>query len=85
MSPPEIYHSLTPIFRDIFEDDAIIVSPELNASMVEGWTSLANIRLFLAIEENLKLRFDAAEIESVQNVQELVDLIVKKRSAAGAE
>jgi acyl carrier protein len=75
----EILDELTPILRDVFDNDSLVATPDLTAPMVEGWDSLNNVRLFVAIEQALSLRFTAQEIAGLENVGELAELIRKKR------
>lgn len=69
---------LTPIFRDIFDNDTLTLRPSMTAAEVDGWDSLANIRLFVAIEVALGIRFSAVEISGLANVGALVALIERK-------
>lgn len=70
---------LIPIFRNVFDDEDLIVDENTTAQSVEGWDSLANIRLFVSIEKALGLRFSAAEISGLENVGEMAELILKKQ------
>jgi acyl carrier protein len=79
MSIENILQQLTPILRDTFDNDALVASPDLTASQVEGWDSLANVRFFIAIEMAMKVRFTAGEISSLKNVGELAAAIAAKR------
>jgi acyl carrier protein len=74
----EIYSRLTAILREVFDNDELVATPELTALDVEGWDSLGNVNLFLAIEEELGVRFSAGEIGEIQNVGQLVELIGRK-------
>ncbi len=78
LSTEQIYAELTQILRDVFDNDDLVASPELNASAVDGWDSMGNVRLFLAIEQNLGVRCGAGEIGEIQNVGEMVALIARK-------
>lgn len=75
-----IYKSLTAILRDVFDDDAIVATPDLNAQRVNGWDSLGNVRLFLEIERRFSIRFSTPEIASLKDVGQLVTMIEKKCS-----
>ena len=74
----ELYGQLTDILRDVFDNDTLTATPELTASMVEGWDSMGNVRLFLAIEQQFGVRFRAAEISDIQNLEELVVALARK-------
>ncbi len=76
----DILEQLVPIFRDVFDDDELLIFPSTSAMDVDGWDSLAQIRLIVSIEKFFQLRFSAAEIEEIQNVGEMADLIKNKQS-----
>jgi acyl carrier protein len=77
---PDIFEQLLPIFIDVFDDDELLIYPSTSAKDVDGWDSLAQIRLIVSIEKFFQLRFSAAEIEEIQNVGEMADLIKNKQS-----
>lgn len=78
MDTSSIYDRLTEIFREVFDDDDLVVKPELTAEDVEEWDSLNHIRLVLSIEKGFGLRFSAAEVGNLSNVGEFVELIQSK-------
>ena len=78
MQEAEIYSSLTNIFHDIFNDDTIVLSPDLSADQVADWDSFAHINLIVTIESRFKIKFNTAELESLRNVGQLVKLIGEK-------
>jgi acyl carrier protein len=74
----EIYRTMTAIFRDVFEDDLIQLTPQLTADEVDGWDSLNHIRLMLAVQKKFGVKFSAAEVGKLGNVGDLVALIRAK-------
>jgi acyl carrier protein len=78
MNSAQIYARLSEIFENVFDEDAISVTPELSAKDVEGWDSLTHIRLMLTVEKAFKIKFSTSEIGKLQNVGELVALIEAK-------
>ena len=71
---------LTPIFRDVFDDDYLMLQSSTTAQDIEGWDSLAHIRLVVSIEKFFSLHFSASEISDLQNVGDMSRLILKKLS-----
>jgi len=69
---------LTEIFRDIFDDDNLQVTPELTAADVDEWDSLTHIRLVLSVERAFSLNFSAAQVDRLKNVGEFAELIGSK-------
>ena len=57
----DVYRRLTEIFHDVFDDDSIVVTPELTASDVPEWDSLSHIRLVLAVQRAFQVKFSAAQ------------------------
>lgn len=77
MSAP-ILDRLTPVLRDVFDNEDIVATSGLTARQVEGWDSLGNVRLFIELEKVFRVRFSAAEIASLRNVGQMADLIASK-------
>ncbi len=73
-----IFLKLNPILQECFDDDDIIATPELQANDVEGWDSLAHVRLILHIERAFKIHFSASEVTSFKNVGDLAHAIKAK-------
>ncbi|HEY1208864.1 MAG TPA: acyl carrier protein [Terracidiphilus sp.] len=78
MDEPQIYARLAEIFRDVFDEDSIAVSPNLSAKDVDGWDSLTHIRLILSVEKAFKVKFSTSEIGNLKTVGDLVELIKQR-------
>jgi acyl carrier protein len=78
MDKKDIYEKLTPIFHDVFNDDSIVLRPDLKADDVDDWDSLSHIRMMLTVQKTFGVKFSAGEIGKLKNVAELVDLIGSK-------
>lgn len=76
----EIIKRLTPIFRNVLDDDDLIITPATKADDVDGWDSLAHIHLVVSIEKAFGMRFSAEEVSALENVGGLVALIIKKQA-----
>jgi acyl carrier protein len=74
-----IYGPLTAIFRDVFNDESLVLRPDLTAADVENWDSLSHIDLIVAIERGFRIKFTTREVTLLKNVGELVDLIRQKQ------
>lgn len=71
----EIDRRITDIFRDIFENDSLELSPSTSAEDVEGWDSIAHISLIFALEEEFGVQFSSRELESMRNVGDLQSIV----------
>ncbi len=83
MQSEEIYAELTPIFHDLFDDETLVLTPGLSAGDVPEWDSFNHINLIVAVESTFQIKFQTAELESLQSVAQLVGLISKKLAAQG--
>ncbi len=72
------YATLTEVFHEVFDDDSIVVTPELTARDVPEWDSLSHIRLVVTVEKKFSLKFSAAEVGRLKNVGEFMSLIRSK-------
>ena len=70
------------IFRDVFEDDGMVIADQMTADDVERWDSLEHINLIVAVEKQFGIRFTTAEMANLkspdQNVGTFIDLIDSK-------
>lgn len=71
----KIYDRLTAVFRDVFDEDDLVLNPETTADDVSDWDSLSHIRLVLAVSKAFNVKFTAAEISRLKNVGEFAELI----------
>jgi acyl carrier protein len=71
---------LTPIFREVFDDDDLEIIYSTSAQDVVGWDSLNHIRLVVTIEKTLNIRFTTDEISNLKNVGEMAQLIIMKQA-----
>ena len=57
---------LQEIFRDVFEDDGLVLRDDLSAGDVPNWDSLAHINMIIAVEAKFKIKFATAEISQMK-------------------
>ena len=83
MQQQQIYSELTGICRDLFDDESLELSPGLTAADVPEWDSFNHINLIVATEAKFHIKFQTAELESLQTVGHLADLVQSKLAAQG--
>lgn len=78
MDRKDIFEKLTVIFRDVMDNDEIVLEDSTSANDIEEWDSLAHVQLTERIEEEFGLKFSAKELASWVDVGEMVDAMEKK-------
>ena len=76
MSREEVFERVTDIFRDVFDDDELVISDSTNSEDIEDWDSLEHIQLIVGMEKEFKVKFDIKTVKSLENVGQMVDLIL---------
>lgn len=76
MTKDEIFEKLNEIFRDVFDDESIVVSDVTSAKDIEDWDSLNHINLVVAVEKTFGVKFSMGETQKMKNVGEMVDIII---------
>ena len=74
MTRVEVFERLNAVFRDVFDDDSIIVNDDTTANDIEEWDSLIHITLVSEIEDEFGVRF---KMKEVTNVGEMADKILE--------
>jgi acyl carrier protein len=78
MIESKILEILQNIFRDLFDEENLILTRDTSSKNIEDWDSVAQISLILTIENTYNIRISAAEIENLSNVGDIVDLLCSK-------
>jgi acyl carrier protein len=63
------------VFRQVFDDDGLVVTPDTRRLDVADWDSVAHVKLILSLEEEFGVRFTEDEMSSMQTVGDLLDAI----------
>lgn len=75
VTQPDTITRLTAIFRQCFEDESIVLRPEMKARDIPSWDSAKMVMLILAVEESFDVRFRSREIDALRCVGDWVHLI----------
>lgn len=73
-----IIDKMQEIFRDIFDDEDLVITMETTAEDIDDWDSLTHMQLILEIEEEFSIKFTTDEIKSAKNVGEFIGYIESK-------
>ena len=64
------------MFRDVFDDEEIVVNDSTTSSDIEDWDSLEHINLVSAVEQAFGIKFSMGQVVTMKNVGEMVDIIL---------
>lgn len=78
MNKDEILAKMQGIFRDIFDDESLVITPETTAKDVDGWDSLEQINLISSFEEAFEIEFGIDEIITFKKVGDMIDSVFNK-------
>ncbi len=78
MTREEVFNGVQDIFRDIFDEDDLIISDTTSSNEVEDWDSLNHINLVSAIEKEFKVKFALGELMTMKDVGTMIDAILIK-------
>jgi len=74
----DITEKLTAVFREVFDDDSIVLSNEMTADDIDAWDSMSHVNLIIAVEIAFDIEFKQSEIQNFANVGELKQSIETK-------
>ncbi|MNS23264.1 acyl carrier protein [compost metagenome] len=74
----EILKQINTIFIDVLDNEDVVIEEATQATDVDEWDSLTHIQLVVAIEKHFKIRFTSKEIQSWNNVGEMLNCIQEK-------
>ncbi len=78
MTREELFDGVQDIFRDIFDEDDMVIEDKTSSDDVEEWDSLNHINLVSAIEKEFEIRFSLGELMALKDVGAMIDLMVEK-------
>lgn len=78
MTREDVFKRLNDVFRDVFDDEDIVVNDATVADDIDDWDSLEHINLVVAVENEFHIKFSMGEVNGMKNVGEMADLILEK-------
>ena len=75
-----IEEKLTQIFRTVFNEPALNITPDTTANDVDGWDSLSHLNMISAVEKEFGVKFKLKDLVKLKNVGDLVRTIEVKLS-----
>lgn len=66
------------IFREVFDQPALVLIPELAPASLPEWDSVAMVQLVLATEQEFGLRFTTQEVARIKCAADILALVAAK-------
>jgi acyl carrier protein len=66
------------VLSQVLDAEDLHLLEDTTADAVKDWDSINHVRLLVGLERELGLQFETDEVNSVQNVGELIDVIQRK-------
>ena len=73
-------YELQTIFREVFDDPTLQISPELSMANYPDWNSVMMVQVVLATESRFGLRFTTNEVAAIKSVADILRLIETHKS-----
>lgn len=77
MTREEVYERLNQVFREVFDDNDIVLEDSTTADDIEDWDSFEHINLVVAVENEFLFKIPMGKVITMKNVGEMVDIILE--------
>ena len=84
MTEAEVYTKLTLIFREFFDDPALLLRPEMSPGDINGWDSAKTVTILLEIEESFHFEMSSDEIDELRCIADFVTVILSGTNDSSA-
>ena len=75
ISRDEILAKVTEVIQDQLDLETLQLTADSTAADVDGWDSLAHVRIMIALEQAFGVRFTTNQITSTESVGQLLDML----------
>lgn len=78
MERNEVIEKLTTIFREVFNDNNLVINDGMTANDVENWDSLTHMLMITKVEETFGVKFKLKELNKLKQVGDIISLVEEK-------
>ena len=82
MTEAQIYEKLTAIFREFFDNPALVLAPETSPWDIDGWDSAKTVAILLEIEDSFNFELSSDEMDGLRCVADFVAVIQSRTGEA---
>lgn len=74
----EIQERLEGVYREVFDDDTLVLTDETTFHDIGDWDSVVHIDLMFSIEQAFGVQFNGNELAEMKNIGELKQFLANK-------
>ena len=74
----DIFNKLQGIFRDVLDDESLVLMRETSPGDIDEWDSLAHITIIAACEAEFAIKFELGDFAKLKTAGDLLDMIEGK-------
>lgn len=78
MTRENIMLEVQEIFREVFDDEEIVLTEEMPSADLEDWDSIEHINIVLQLEQHFGIKVDMGEMVELNTIGNIVNIIEKK-------
>lgn len=78
MTRENIMLEVQEIFREVFDDEEIVLTEEMSSADLEDWDSIEHINIVLQLEQHFGIKVDMGEMVELNTIGNIVNIIEKK-------
>ncbi len=66
------------LFREVFDDDDLVIGDSTSQSTLEGWDSFHQVKLVISVEEEFGVKLSIEEAIGLVSVAKLKEILIAK-------
>ena len=70
-----IIERLEIVFKDVFDDPSLRLTPDFSPAVCPDWDSVAMVRLVLAIESEFNMRFTTDQVAGIKSASDILAVL----------
>tara|TARA_B110000967_G_scaffold170739_1_gene180877 strand:+ start:2129 stop:2365 length:237 start_codon:yes stop_codon:yes gene_type:complete len=78
MNRTDVFNKVQEVFREVLEDEELIIKEDYNSEDIDDWDSLTHIMLVVEIEKTFNMRFLSSEISNWKDIGAMITSIESK-------
>jgi acyl carrier protein len=76
-----IHQRLEKVFRDVFNDDSLVLHDEMTSQDIPAWDSMAHVNLMFSVESTFGIQFRGNEFAEFKDIGELEKYLEEKTAS----